>query len=214
MSSLIFCTDAEQAFVATDTLAVSQNGDPSFFTTKAFIVPHLNMIIAGTGICGLMSNWFIKVVNGMVVRGLEHLDYHTPNNLQRLWGNMNKDPSFPENFTTTIYHMGFSEIDGLIKSYAYRSTNDFKSEPLTYGLRYKPECTIPENYTLPFSLLGMMQDQRERQILLPKEERLYIGGEIQITHLTNDGFNSYNLCKFEDYDADETSIYANYEKNI
>ncbi len=206
MSSLIFCTDAKQAFVATDTLAVSQNGEPSFFTTKAFIVPHLRMIIAGTGICGLMSNWFIKVVQGMVVRGVEHLDYHTPINLHRIWKNMKEDPSFPENFTTTIYHMGFSEEDGFIKSYAYRSTNDFKSERLTYGLRYKPECTIPENYTLPFSLPAMMQDQRERQSRMPKKDRLYIGGEIQITHLTKDGFNAYRLCKFEDYDATEKAI--------
>lgn len=214
MSSLIFATDPEQAFVATDTLAVSYDGEPSFFTTKAFIVPHLRMIIAGTGVTGLMSNWFVQVAHGMVVRGIEHLDYHTPENLDRIWRNMKEEFPIPDNFTTTIYQMGFSEEDGQMKSYAYRSTSGFDSEELACGLRYKPECTIPENYALPVDIPAMMQDQRERQALQPKESRLYIGGEILITHLTKNGFHSYNLCKFDDYDADEESIYRNYERNI
>jgi hypothetical protein len=214
MSSLIFATDSGQAFVATDTLAVSYNGEPSFFTTKAFIVPHLRMIIAGTGVTGLMSKWFVQVAHGMVVRGIEHLDYHTPDNLNRIWRNMKEEFTIPENFTSTIYHFGFSEENELIKSYAYRSTNDFDSDPLIYGLGVKPECTIPENYILPDDIPAMMQDQRERQVLQPKESRLYIGGEILITHLTKIGFNSYNLCKFEDYDADEEAIYLNYGQNI
>ena len=207
MSSLIFATDSEQVFVATDTLAVSYDGEPSFFTTKAFIVPHLRMIIAGTG---LMSKWFVQVVHGMVVRGIEHLDFHTPENLNRIWKNLKEEFPIPDNYTTTIYHMGFSEEDELIKSYAYRSTNDFDSEQLTYGLRYKPECTVPENYSLPFDIPAMMKDQRERQSLQPKESRLYIGGEIQITHLTKNGYNAYSLCKFDDYDANEEAIYLNY----
>jgi hypothetical protein len=214
MSSLIFATDPEQAFVATDTLAVSYDGEPSFFTTKAFIVPHLKMIIAGTGVLEFMSKWFVQVAHGMVVRGIEHLDCHTPDSLNRIWKKLKEEFPIPDNFTTTIYHMGFSEEDGQMKSYAYRSTSDFDSEELTYGLRYKPECTIPENYTFPIDIPAMMQDQRERQALQPKENRLYIGGEILITHLTKNGFHSYNLCKFDDYDADEEVIYLNYGKNI
>lgn len=214
MSSLIFATDSEQAFVATDTLAVSYNGEPSFFTTKAFIVPHLRMIVAGTGVTGLISNWFVQVAHGMVVRGIEHLDYHTPDNLNRIWKNMKEEFPIPDNLTTTIYHFGFSEEDELIKSYAYRSINNFDSDPIIYGLGVKPECTVPENYQLPFNIPAMMQEQREIQALQPKESRLYIGGEIQITHLTKDGFNSYCLCKFDDYDADEEAIYLNYGQNI
>lgn len=214
MSSLIFATDAEQAFVATDTLAVSYDGEPSFFTTKAFIVPHLKMIIAGTGVTGLMSKWFVQVAHGMVVRGIEHLDYHTPDSLNRAWTQLGEELPIPDNFTTTIYHIGFSEEDGQMKSYAYRSKSDFDSEELTYGLRYKPECTVPENYRLPFDIPTMMQEQREIQALKPIENRVYIGGEILITHLTKDGFHSYNLCKFDDYDADEEAIYLNYEQNI
>jgi hypothetical protein len=51
--------------------------------------------------------------------------------------------------TTTVYHFGFSEVTGLIHSFAYRSANNFQSEKIAYGLGIKPECTIPENYSLP-----------------------------------------------------------------
>jgi hypothetical protein len=127
---------------------------------------------------------------------------------------MKEEFPIPDNLTTTIYHFGFSEEDELIKSYAYRSINNFDSDPIIYGLGVKPECTVPENYQLPFNIPAMMQEQREIQALQPKESRLYIGGEIQITHLTKDGFNSYCLCKFDDYDADEEAIYLNYGQNI
>ena len=49
MSSLIFYTDPEQVLVATDTLAVSSDGKPFIFTSKALYIPHLKTIIAGTG---------------------------------------------------------------------------------------------------------------------------------------------------------------------
>ena len=58
MSSLIFYTDEKQALVATDTLATYQDGAPSHFTTKAFPLPHLCMIIAGTGSAGFSDSWF------------------------------------------------------------------------------------------------------------------------------------------------------------
>jgi len=50
MSSLIVATDETQVLVVTDTLATHPDGRPLKFTTKAFVVPHLNLIIAATGI--------------------------------------------------------------------------------------------------------------------------------------------------------------------
>lgn len=210
MSSLIFCTDAEQAFVATDTLAVSYNGEPAFFTTKAFIVPHLSMIIAGTGVTGLLGKWFVQVNDRMVVQGINNLDFHTPNGLSNLWSSHKQEFSIPDHLTSTIYHFGFSEDDELIQSYAYRSANDFSSESIKYGLGVKPECNIPENYTLPLDIPAMMRDQIKHQSLQLPGDKLYIGGEIQVIHLTKDGFNAYSLCKFDEYDADKDAINRNY----
>jgi hypothetical protein len=47
MSSLIFHTDASQALVATDTLAVKPDGTPLMYGSKALYLPHLKTIIAG-----------------------------------------------------------------------------------------------------------------------------------------------------------------------
>ena len=62
MSSLIFHTEQNQVMIATDTLATSPDGRPFKFTTKAFfLLPHLRMIIAGTGAGGFLGRWFIRV---------------------------------------------------------------------------------------------------------------------------------------------------------
>jgi len=209
MSSLIFFTDTTQALVATDTLGVSPDGRPLRFTTKAFIVPHLKLIIAGTGAGGFLGKWFVRVNDDFVVKGIDNLDYHTPSALATLWQGFKQQFSI-EDITATIYHFGFSETTGLIRSFAYRSTNDFRSEPIGYGLGFKPECPVPENYQLPGDIRKMMDDQRTIQASQPKDKRLYIGGEIMIHHLSRDGFSAYPLYRFEDYASDETAIYENF----
>src|SRR5580704_1233278 len=154
MSSLIFHTDEKQAFVATDTLATHPDGRPFKFTTKAFIVPHLRLLMAGVGIHGFMSRWFVHMNDMVIVRGIDNLDYHTPRALSRLWQSYRKELSITDEMTTPVYHLGFSEATGVMHSYAYRSTNNFASERLEpYGLRVKPECQIPSNYHLPEDLV-------------------------------------------------------------
>lgn len=210
MTSLIFQTEAKQVLVAMDTLATHMNGEPFMFTTKAFIVPHLRMMMCGTGAGGFLGKWFTQVNDGMVVRDVDHLDYHTPRGLTGLWRSYKEECSIPDAVTTTVYHFGFSHMDGLIHPYAYRSTNSFTSEPLRYGMGVKPECDVPENLQLPTDIPKMMRQQREIQAARPKEERVFIGGEIQIFHLTKDGFNVFTLERFDDFDSDDRAIYDNF----
>ena len=211
MSSLIFHTEESQVLVATDTLATSPDGQPFMYTTKAFILPHLRMIIAGTGAGGFLGRWFVLINDGLVVRGINHLDYHTQRNLAAMWTRYKQEISFPDSITTTVYHFGFSEETGLIHSFAYRSANDFQSQRREqYGLGVKPECPVPDNYRLPQDIPKMMANQRTIQLSLPKDQRVYIGGEIQIHHLSKDGFQVYTLDRFEDYDRDERAIYENF----
>jgi hypothetical protein len=211
MSSLIFHTEENEVLVATDTLATLPDGQPFLFTTKAFIVPHLKMIVAGTGVGGFVGRWFVRINDGFVVRGIDHLDYHAPRNLTSMWQRHKKEFSISDSMTVTVYHLGFSEQDGLIHSFAYRSTNDFNSERLEpYGLRVKPECPVPDNYRLPDDIRTMMEAQRTVQASLPTEKRVYIGGEITIHHLSNNGFHAYTLDRFEDYGSDKNIIYDNY----
>jgi hypothetical protein len=209
MSSLVFHTDQLQAFVATDTLATS-NGEPFMFTTKAFVVPHLNMIMCGTGMGGFLGRWFITVNDRMIVKDIDNLDYHAPRSLSLLWRSYVDEFAVPDNLTTTVYHFGFSVETGAIHSYAYRSANNFVSERLPYGLGVKPECQSPEDYELPAGLKDLMEQQRVTQQSRAKEERIYIGGKIIVHHLTQLGCQVYVLDQFADYATHERAIYENF----
>lgn len=210
MSSLIFHTDRSQAFVATDTLATSNDGEPFMFTTKAFVIPHLRLIICGTGAGGFLGKWFIQVNDRMILRGIDNLDYHAPKSLSALWRGYKEESSPPDSLTATVYHFGFSEEDSLIHSYVYRSTNDFKSETLPDGIAVKPKCTIPDSDQRPIGIKKIMEEQRTTEASKPKDARVYIGGKIQIHHLTEFGFNIYTLDQFDDYESTEQAIFEKY----
>ncbi len=233
MSSLIFCTEQSRALIATDTLMVDESGAGLAFTSKALIVPHLRMAIAGTGIGGFSTRWFSHVNDCMAVRGIDNLNFHTPGNLRRLYAARHAvgshpplapgnggcpdggeqpavRPPFPSWLTTTIYHFGISETTGHIHSYAYRSENNFESESLTYGTRIKPDPG-PEHLTgnceLPFGIIEMMQSQRRIQAALPREDRIHIGGEIHVIEIGGGQFWCYRLHRFDDFDLTEQEIY-------
>lgn len=204
MSSLIFYTDESQAVVATDTLAVDSNGEPFLLTSKSAHIPHLNLIIAGTGCGGFANEWAMHVNNRMVLSGIMNLDYHTQNSLLELWNKYKEDFSLPESMTTTVYHFGISEESKNIVSFAYRSTNEFRSEAIQYGTAVKPECTILEGNLIE-NIPLMMQEQREIQESQPRESRIYIGGEIYLMHLTEQGCNTFKIGEFQDFKKHQQS---------
>lgn len=213
MSSLIFITDEIQVMVATDTLATSLSGEPSFFTTKAFVIPHLIMVICGTGMSGFLGKWFVLVNDKMVVHGIENLNFHVPSILNSLWADFKNENGISDDLTTTIYHFGFSETSNKICSFAYRSEKSFLSDPISYGIGIKPPCEIPENTTFPNDLKTLMEKQRKIQGSLPNSQRVYIGGEIQVIHLTLQGFNIYTFGRFDDYSETSNVIFDNYENS-
>jgi len=85
-------------------------------------------------------------------------------------------------------------------------------QPLTqsYGFLVKPECRIPENFNFPQDIIEMMDEQRKIQASKPKDERVYVGAEIQIHGLSEQGLGIYTLHRFEDYDRDETAMYDDF----
>lgn len=208
MSSIIFATDPTQALVATDTLAVDSNGTPLLFCTKATYIPHLRTIIAGTGLGAFANDWANHVNNEMVVTGVLNLDYHTPSGLRERWAKQQQDPSFPPGCTTTVYQIGVGEENGEIQSFAYRSTNNFLSEPLAHGTRVKPECTVPTDISLFEGLKPMMEEQRRNQQTKSANERIYIGGQCIVMHLTKDGCNTWTAFNFDDYEEQLARVFA------
>jgi hypothetical protein len=212
MSSLIYITEETQVLIATDTLAVSAAGEPVLFTTKAFPVPHLRMVIAGTGSAGFLDQWFLFINTRMLVRGIDHLNKFAPIRLPELWACWWKQQNAKPNTTTTVYHFGCSENTGLVHSFAYRSESAFQPDPIGYGTGAKPDCTltgldIQRVMDDPSQIRKMMEEQRDVQWALPQEERLHIGGEIQFHYLTSDGYSVFTTDRFDDFEEHARAIY-------
>ncbi len=208
MSSLIFFTDPKQALVVTDTLAVVDQGTPFLFTSKAHYLAHLRMVVAGTGHGKFLQDWFLRINTQMLVSGIEQLDAHTPDALRAQWEKWSSLGDVPSDATTTVYHFGVAETSGEITAFAYRSTNDFRSERLSEGLAVKPECEVPEGNILE-NIEAMMLDQRRIQAEKPIEQRVHIGGEANAILLTPEGCQHWSMFQFPDFAEQVDIAYSN-----
>jgi hypothetical protein len=198
MSSLIFQVTQEEAIVVTDTLAVDSVGNAALYTSKAVYLPHLRLVIAGTGIGGFADDWATQVNGRMRTSGIDNLNTHTPARLQANWLRCTADSAMPACATTTVYHFGESEFTGQIHAYAYRSERAFTSERLPYGIGVKPKCSVPQAELLK-NIPAMMQEQRAIQESRPEADRLHIGGEAIGIFLTPDTCNIFSIFRFSDY---------------
>jgi len=207
MSSLIFYTDATQIVVATDTLAVTPEGRPMLLSSKAHHLPHLRTIIAGTGMGMFSGDWAMEVNNRMILEGIMNLDYHAPRALRARWAKYRQDFGLPDTQTTTVYHFGLSEDDQSVVAFAYRSTSDFQSERLPQGFGIKPECPLLEGNSMLEIIPQMMNRQRDIQSKVPAAERIYIGGEVVVMHLTSSSFSVFHPHLFPERAQDMKSIF-------
>ncbi|MBS0631407.1 MAG: hypothetical protein JSS11_05805 [Verrucomicrobia bacterium] len=211
MSSLIFYSTDDEIILAMDTLAVAgASGMPLLFTTKFYLVPHLNGVICGTGSGAFTADWFVQVNTGMMVDDIPHLDYHTPLALQAMWESSRE--KLPKDFTTTIYHFGLPRDGSPACVYAYRSNRNFVSERLPQGIGVKPFADVPKSFELPRDFGPMMVSQREYQAKEPLDQRVHIGGHVFVCHLTRSGINVYQTDTFPDYDAQRGVMLAQIAK--
>ena len=212
MSSLIFELSDDQAIVATDTLAVSPDGKAIQFTTKALVLPHLKIILASTGVAGFLDEWFMRVNKLLPVRGIDHLNDYAPIFMTTLWGRYAEKIKHLPRATVSIFHFGVSEITGNIHAYTYHSGDEFRSKRLTSGLAAKPGFVPPDEYRFPEDVKLLMDAQRASERTSPVEERIYIGGEIQVQILTRNGISLYSAARFDDYESDEAVIYERLQR--
>ncbi|HDF2344055.1 TPA: hypothetical protein PC505_004076 [Morganella morganii] len=207
MSSLIFYTDDEQAVIATDTLAVTPDGKPYFFTNKATYVPTLNMVVSGLGLGTISAEWQDKVSHGLIYMDMDHLNSHASKYLLEMYKEHQKRYGFGNDESATIYHIGYSAKEGGYAAYAFRSTNNFQCERVPHGTAAKPDCDILEGNL--FDLIPtMMQQQRSIQESIPQDQRIYIGGEVYAIHLTSGKAVYYRLAEFEDYRQIQSEIFG------
>lgn len=186
--------------IVTDTLAVTDNGEPLSFVSKAGYIPQLRTIIAGTGAGGFSNTWLLEASTRMVVSGIQNLNYHTSACLRRLWKQYKHDHAIPSSstVTTSVYQFAICEETGNIVSFAYRSVHDFESEQLQYGTGVKPECQILDGDLLQ-TIPVMMNEQRAIQATYPHPERIHIGGEMIAHYLTSSMYQCFKIGEFEDF---------------
>jgi hypothetical protein len=138
VSLLLFSLQPYEVVILTDTLATTPSGDPYLLVSKCSVIPHLEMVIAFTGLAQIGHRWAQKVQTEMLARDMDMLDQHVPSALRAITEEVTQEfgrlPS-----TSTIYHLGYSEISDGYSGYVYRSEKDFESETMEPGFRAKPQ---------------------------------------------------------------------------
>jgi hypothetical protein len=201
MSLLMFFVAPTQAVVVTDTLATTPEGDPFLYVSKCFVVPHLDMVIAGTGVGSLGARWSARVQENLLCRGIEMLDLHAPEALRMLWGELETEHG-PIDRTSTIYHFGRAESSGEYVGFAYRSADNFESDPRPHGFGIKPP---PDNGLegTPEDIDGwieMAKRVRVEQEAADPAERLYIGGALTMALLQDGAIVTQEIYRWDDFD--------------
>lgn len=201
MTALNFVIQENQICIALDTLSLeADDHEPFAYMTKFILLPHLKTIVTGTGLGIFVSEWMAQARSNVLAKDTEHLNQYTPNSLRKL---ASQCPPLIDR-TATIYHFGYSEIREKFIGYAYRSTNNWISEELQYGIGMKPviDYTFSNNLELPKEFIALMTKQREEDLNLPVSDRLGIGGEIHFINMNQTGTNVYICHKFPSYETD------------
>lgn len=196
--------------IVTDSV-VSSPADmqPMLFTTKVYPVPHWKGLICGTGIMNVVTEWAFAAMTSILARDLIHLDEFAPDALRTLFKKVTTQ--LGATGTVTLYHFGFSAIENRFVGFAYRSTNNFVSEQLGYGIGLKPDPQLApeENVSItdfPGDLVSMALLQKAKDEAKPVEDRVGIGGELFAYLMRRDDNGSVYLnvsqCgAFEDFEA-------------
>lgn len=215
MTALNYVLTDNEVILAMDTL-VTKNFDktPYKMATKFVPIPHMNCILCGTGNFEAIVDWFSFIQKNIVGNGIYQLNKLTQQALPKFMEEHN------DNFSTTIYQFGLDEVEDIFKGYAYRSTSNFQSEELKKAIGIKPSdgfmdsgninlsSYISENDTVDEILTKIMYKQKEYDENLKVEERVGIGGIIQIVNLRKNSFSINNYKYFDDYEQTYKEILA------
>lgn len=179
LTVLNFITSPKAVYIVTD----SSFSDPADmraagFMTKAYMLPHLEGIIAGTGLARFVVDWFIQANTQFLVRDMVHLATFAPAQLQSLYRPYHDE--FGERARSTIYHWGYDRASGQMRSYAFRSTSSFAAEELGFGSGLKPATELDELgiRSFPDDYIRVMERQKREDEALPIDKRVGIGGHI------------------------------------
>lgn len=201
MTALVFTIQPDQICLAMDTLVVDHyDKTPLTYQTKFTVLPHINVVIAGTGLTPLVNGWFHYVNGNIVVRDIDHLNSFAPGLLRDAAARCQGT----DLTTTTLYHFGYSTIDNRYVGYAYRSMKNWEPDRLQDALGFKPVVDVQptDEIQFPQFFINIVCEQRRKDLLLPVSERVGIGGDIQFVVLENGVVTISNVYRFDSYESD------------
>jgi hypothetical protein len=179
LTVLNFTTSAKNAYIVTDS-SFSHPDDmmPAGYCTKAYTLPHLEGIIAGTGVMDFIAEWFIRANTGFLIRDLVHMDEYATASLQELF-----EPHrlrMGASAVSTIYHFAYDRNERRVRTYVYRSTKNFVSEELPYGSALKPYVDMGDHAinVFPDDYLPVIEAQKAADLRKPLAERVGVGGHM------------------------------------
>ena len=209
MTALNFLIQKEQICIAMDTLSLSADDrDPLAYATKFIALPHVDMVVSGTGNGQVINEWMALVRSKIVITDIEHLNEYAPNSLAKIMDKYVEN----EEITATIYHFGYSQARERFVGYAFRSINDWIPEELpsdSIGIKPNIKYNVGAEFQLPLSFIELISRQRELDLELPHEERVGIGGDIHFVHMNGNGINISKCHRFSSYEEDYEKMCEN-----
>ena len=166
-----------------------------------------------TGNITAIIKWVLFVREKAYANGIYHLDLIAQQSLQQVMAGQ----IITKDISVTIYQFGLSKINNYFHGYAYRSSNEFRSENIAYGLGIKPSDAFDDDEkkhmvfssfdnsspeAMETSFVNLMCTQKEYDDNLPIRERLGIGGKIQLLLMTHEITLSKTLFVFPDIEED------------
>lgn len=210
MSLLVFQHYPTHVAIFTDTLATTPKGEALKFCNKSFVYPHLNMAMAVTGILQFGDKWNSRLNVGMVAEDIDMLDAHTPQQLRQIWQELSGENGGTIPGTSTIYHFGWSNKLKQFVRYVYRSEKDFQSEYYPdVGIGVKPQPKETEGFVPPETIdavIEIAERLRKEQRQEPASSRIYIGGELVLILMQEQGTTIAKVHRFDDYSSDWESM--------
>ena len=204
MTAFNFLLEENRVCIGMDTLMISADTKAPFkYISKIFLLPHLNGVVCGTGFAEFILNWYLLIQSSIIAKDIDHLDLFASEALRKIAKN------FTNEFSATIYHFGWSDQQKRFIGLVYRSTNDFISESLPYGLGTKPQIHVDKLNELPGDFVRIIEKQKRQDEASQNQSKVGIGGDIHFLLMTQEGYSLSRCHRFDDYDAAYDQMIAN-----
>jgi hypothetical protein len=210
----MFDLDPAHVTIYTDTLALTEDGQPAQLAPKCVLIPNWRLAVVTTGSAALQEAW-TRYLAGFAAQALtitiDDVDEAAPTDLPMVLAAV---PPSDAELTSTVYHFGVGR-DGAFRGYKYLSEHGFESEPLPYGFAIKPSSfffdgslRLPERPPeTPQEIVDLAETVRAAtaarvQATTADEDpwRWTIGGELECVSCLADDAVRVTVHRFDDYD--------------